>query len=108
VSDPSIPIQHAYLLEVSHEPKRSSATSVMNAFQKSLPGWEVSNCYFHLCQAVQKHIQKQFKKLYLRDKLFVSKKFAKKPTQVRLINCDNSARDLMVIWGLSCPETSLI
>ena len=26
--------------------------AVMNAIQNSLPGWEVSNCYFHLCQAV--------------------------------------------------------
>ena len=31
--------------------------TVMNAFLKSLPGWEVSNCYFHLGQAVQKNIQ---------------------------------------------------
>ena len=44
--------------------------AVMNACLKSLPGWEVSNCFFHLCQAVQKHIQKQFKKLYFQDKLF--------------------------------------
>ena len=44
--------------------------AVMNAVLKSLPGWEVSNCYFHLCQAVQKHIQKQFKQLYFSDKLF--------------------------------------
>ena len=42
--------------------------AVMNAFLKSLPGWEVSNCYFHLGQAVQKNIQKQFKKFA--DKLF--------------------------------------
>ena len=42
--------------------------TVMNAFLKSLPGWEVSNCYFHLGQAVQKNIQKQFKKFA--DKLF--------------------------------------
>ena len=32
--------------------------AVMNAFSNSLPGWEVSNCFFHLCQAVQKNIQK--------------------------------------------------
>ena len=44
--------------------------AVMNAFLKSLPGWDVSNCYFHLCQAVQKNIQKQFKKFYFSDKLF--------------------------------------
>ena len=24
--------------------------AVMNAIQNSLPGWEISNCYFHLCQ----------------------------------------------------------
>ena len=32
--------------------------AVMNAFSNSLPGWEVSNCLFHLCQSVQKNIQK--------------------------------------------------
>ena len=35
-----------------------------------MPGWEVSNCFFHLCQAVQKNIQKKFKKIYFADKLF--------------------------------------
>ena len=44
--------------------------AVMNAFSNSLPGWEVSNCFFHLCQAVQKNIQKKFKKIYFADKLF--------------------------------------
>ena len=42
----------------------------MNAFSNSLPGCEVSNCFFHLCQAVQKNIQKKFKKIYFADKLF--------------------------------------
>ena len=44
--------------------------AVMNAIQNSLPGWEVSNCYFHLCQAVQKNISKKFKVLYYSDKIF--------------------------------------
>ena len=44
--------------------------AVMNAFEVSLPGWEVSNCYFHLCQSVQKSIQKRFKILYFSDKQF--------------------------------------
>ena len=44
--------------------------AVMNAFSNSLPGCEVSNCFFHLCQAVQKNIQKKFKKIYFADKLF--------------------------------------
>ena len=42
----------------------------MNAFEHSFPGWDVSNCYFHLCQAVQKNIQKKFKVLYFSDKKF--------------------------------------
>ena len=44
--------------------------AVMNAIQNSLPGWEISNCYFHLCQAVQKNISKKFKVLYYSDKKF--------------------------------------
>ena len=44
--------------------------AVMNAFENSFPGWDVSNCYFHLCQAVQKNIQKKFKVLYFSDKKF--------------------------------------
>ena len=47
--------------------------AVMNAFLKSLPGWEVSNCYFNLGQAVQKNIQKRFKKLYFADKSFTAR-----------------------------------
>ena len=30
----------------------------------------MSNCYFYLCQVVQKNIQKQSIKLYFADKLF--------------------------------------
>jgi uncharacterized membrane protein len=44
--------------------------AVMNAFQKSLPGWDISNCFLHLIQAVQKNIQKKFKALYFSDKMF--------------------------------------
>ena len=42
----------------------------MNAFLNSLPEWEISNCFFHFCQAVQKNISKNFKKIYFSDKLF--------------------------------------
>ena len=44
--------------------------AVMNAFRDSLPGWKVWNCFFHLCQSVQKNIHKKFKIQYFKDKLF--------------------------------------
>ena len=44
--------------------------AVMNAFRDSLPGWKVSNCFFHLCQSVQKNINKKFKVQYFSDKIF--------------------------------------
>ena len=49
----------------------------MPTFSKFIDGqrgsqqmWDVSSCYFHLCQAVQKNIQKKFKVLYFSDKKF--------------------------------------
>ena len=44
--------------------------AVMNAFRDSLPGWKVGNCFFHLCQSVQKNIQRKFKVKYFVDKIF--------------------------------------
>ncbi|KAL5264936.1 hypothetical protein ACHWQZ_G005882 [Mnemiopsis leidyi] len=44
--------------------------AVMNAFRDSLPGWKVSNCFFHFCQSVQKNINKRFKVQYFSDKVF--------------------------------------
>ena len=44
--------------------------AVMNAFRNSLPGWKVANCFFHLCQSVQKNINKKFKVQYFSDKIF--------------------------------------
>ena len=42
--------------------------AVMNSFRDILPGWKVANCYFHLCQSVQKNISKKFKVRYFKDK----------------------------------------
>ena len=42
----------------------------MNSFRDILPGWKVTNCYFHLCQSVQKNISKKFKVRYFKDKIF--------------------------------------
>ena len=44
--------------------------AVMNAFQDSLPGWKSDNCYFHLCQSVQRNIHKKFIIQYFKDKIF--------------------------------------
>ena len=44
--------------------------AVMNAFAQILPGFSVMNCFFHLCQSVQKQIQKSFKAIYRSDKKF--------------------------------------
>ena len=44
--------------------------AVMNSFRDILPGWKVANCYFHLCQSVQKNIRKKFKVRYFKDKIF--------------------------------------
>ena len=44
--------------------------AVMNSFWDILPGWKVANCYFHLCQSVQKNISKKFKVRYFKDKIF--------------------------------------
>ena len=41
--------------------------AVMNSFRDILPGWKVANCYFHLCQSVQKNISKKFKVRYFKD-----------------------------------------
>jgi predicted Ser/Thr protein kinase len=51
--------------------------AVMNTFQSSLPGRDVSNSYFHLCQAVQKQIQKNFKVYYLFILYHSEKKFTR-------------------------------
>ena len=44
--------------------------AVMNAFKSVLPGWELKNCFFHICQSVQKRIQEKFKVKYVADKYF--------------------------------------
>ena len=44
--------------------------AVMNAFRDVLPDWVVRNCFFHLCQSVQKKIQQDFKRAYFSDKYF--------------------------------------
>ena len=41
--------------------------AVMNSFRDILPGWKVANCYFHLCQSVQKNISKKCKVRYFKD-----------------------------------------
>ena len=44
--------------------------AVMNAFKDVFPEFEVKNCFFHLCQSVQRKIQENFKKRYFMDKSF--------------------------------------
>jgi len=44
--------------------------SAMNAFGKVLPQFAVRNCFFHLCQSVQKRISLHFKVRYAKDKDF--------------------------------------
>ena len=44
--------------------------AAMNAFRQVFEKFEVMNCYFHLCQSIQRRIQKSFKVLYRKDKAF--------------------------------------
>ena len=44
--------------------------AAMNAFKQVFEQFELMNCFFHLCQSVQKRIQKSFKVKYRTDKAF--------------------------------------
>ena len=44
--------------------------AAMNAFTDIFPEFSLQNCFFHLCQSVQKHIFKRFKIQYYTDKDF--------------------------------------
>ena len=44
--------------------------ATMNAFSTVMPQMQIRNCFFHLCQSVQKRIFKKFKVQYKVDKVF--------------------------------------
>ena len=44
--------------------------AAMNAFRSVFEQFNLMNCFFHLCQSVQKRISKSFRKLYRTDKAF--------------------------------------
>ena len=54
----------------SHNGREPGPKGAGSRIQGCEPWREISNCYFHLCQAVQKNISKKFKVLYYSDKKF--------------------------------------